>query len=275
MSIIHRLAQPDDLNGLLALYRELRPQDAPLRAVTAALEIQEALLVLERADAGSVSRFLREAKVLDSLRARRIEIPLREIASYTLPLLTLDLVLLSMSSFDALLVGNIHGTESVAELRVVESTAKLNSLVFTTFSILFVPTAARLFARNDRAGMRDLYWRTAAWIAVPVAVCFAIEKATGRNWFSIFGGVPAMRVIVSAITATLLSNEPCVAWMVSPCALTGTRGSATRITFAFAPASHARSPASSSPSHLRSRASSTRSTAWPRAWSSSSGSRRS
>lgn len=32
MSIIHRLAQPDDLNGLLALYRELRPQDAPLRA---------------------------------------------------------------------------------------------------------------------------------------------------------------------------------------------------------------------------------------------------
>ncbi|RTF95305.1 GNAT family N-acetyltransferase, partial [Serratia marcescens] len=32
MSIIHRLAQPDDLNGLLDLYRELRPQDAPLRA---------------------------------------------------------------------------------------------------------------------------------------------------------------------------------------------------------------------------------------------------
>ncbi len=32
----------------------------------------------------------------------------------------------------------------------------------------------------------------AAWIAVPVAVCFAIEKVTGRNWFSIFGGVPAM-----------------------------------------------------------------------------------
>ena len=31
MSIIHRPAQPDDLNGLLALYRELRPQDAPLR----------------------------------------------------------------------------------------------------------------------------------------------------------------------------------------------------------------------------------------------------
>ncbi|MEX0633255.1 hypothetical protein M8494_19160 [Serratia ureilytica] len=37
MSIIHRLAQPDDLNGLLALYRELRPQDAPLLATTRAV----------------------------------------------------------------------------------------------------------------------------------------------------------------------------------------------------------------------------------------------
>jgi hypothetical protein len=34
--------------------------------------------------------------------------------------------------------------------------------------------------------------KAAAWIAVPVAVCFAIEKATGRNWFSVFGGVPAV-----------------------------------------------------------------------------------
>jgi O-antigen/teichoic acid export membrane protein len=121
-----------------------------------------------------VPGILRQAQVLDSLRARRIDVPLRDIASYTVPLLTMDLVLLSMSSFDALLVGNVHGTEAVAQLRVVESTAKLNSLVFTTFSILFVPTAARLFARNDRAGMRDLYWRTAAWIAVLSFPVFAL-----------------------------------------------------------------------------------------------------
>ncbi|MBH3072083.1 GNAT family N-acetyltransferase [Serratia marcescens] len=43
MSIIHRLAQPDDLNGLLALYRELRPQDAPLRSDDARRTLQRLL----------------------------------------------------------------------------------------------------------------------------------------------------------------------------------------------------------------------------------------
>jgi O-antigen/teichoic acid export membrane protein len=98
--------------------------------------------------------------------SRRVSIPLREVAAYTIPLLTIDLVLLSMSSLDAIIVGNIHGTEEVASLRVVESTARLNAIVFTTFAILFTPAAARLFARGDRTTMRDLYWRSAAWIAV-------------------------------------------------------------------------------------------------------------
>jgi len=107
-------------------------------------------------------------------RRRRIVIPFREIVSYTVPLLTMDLVLLSMSSIDTIIVGNIHGTEAVAELRVVDSTAKLNALVFTTFSILFVPAAARFFARGDRDSMRDLYWRHAAWIAVLSFPIFAL-----------------------------------------------------------------------------------------------------
>jgi O-antigen/teichoic acid export membrane protein len=98
--------------------------------------------------------------------SRRVSIPFREVAAYTIPLLTIDLVLLSMSSLDAIIVGNIHGTEEVARLRVVESTARLNAIVFTTFAILFTPAAARLFARGDRTTMRDLYWRSAAWIAV-------------------------------------------------------------------------------------------------------------
>lgn len=109
---------------------------------------------------------LRRAGIVGVPGPRRVSIPLREIAAYTVPLLTVDLVLLSMSSLDAIIVGNIHGTDEVARLRVVESTARLNAIVFTTFSILFTPAAARLFARGDRTTMRDLYWRSAAWIAV-------------------------------------------------------------------------------------------------------------
>lgn len=109
---------------------------------------------------------LRRAGVVGHGGRREVSIPFREIVAFTLPLLTMDLVLLSMSSLDTLIVGGVHGADEVARLRVVESTARLNAIVFTTFSILFTPAAARLFARNDRVAMRDLYWRHAAWIAV-------------------------------------------------------------------------------------------------------------
>jgi O-antigen/teichoic acid export membrane protein len=95
-----------------------------------------------------------------------IHVPLREIASYTMPLLTMDLVLVAMGALDGVLLGYFHGTGPVGALRVVESAARMNSLVFQSFAILFVPLAARYFARDDRAGARDLYWRTAAWMAV-------------------------------------------------------------------------------------------------------------
>jgi O-antigen/teichoic acid export membrane protein len=138
----------------------------------------------------------------DHLKARKIEIPLREIASYTIPLLTMDLVLLSMSSFDAILVGNMHGTDAVAQLRVVDSTSKLNSLVFMTFSILFVPTAARFFARSDRAGMRDLYWTTSAWIAVlsfPIFACtFSLAEPVT---VALFGQRYASSAIILALVS--------------------------------------------------------------------------
>lgn len=116
----------------------------------------------------------RRVGLLGHLRTRELKIPLREVASYTLPLLTMDLLIVSMGTVDAILLGALHGTEEVAELRVVESAARMNSLVFGTFAILFTPLAARFFARNDRAAMRDLYWRTAAWMAVLSFPIFAL-----------------------------------------------------------------------------------------------------
>ena len=41
-------------------------------------------------------------------------------------------------------------------------------------ALLFTPLAARLFARGDRAGIRELYWRTAAWMAVFSFPVFAL-----------------------------------------------------------------------------------------------------
>ena len=35
-----------------------------------------------------------------------------------------------------------------------------------SFTTLFTPQASRMFAQNDRAGINDLYWRSAIWIAI-------------------------------------------------------------------------------------------------------------
>jgi O-antigen/teichoic acid export membrane protein len=73
-----------------------------------------------------------------------------------------------------------YGTLDVAELRAVAPVAGLCLVVFQTFKILFKPQAARFYARDEQAGLSDLYWRSAAWLTVftfPLfAVCFFLGE---------------------------------------------------------------------------------------------------
>jgi O-antigen/teichoic acid export membrane protein len=79
-------------------------------------------------------------------------------------------------------------TADVADYRVVQPAAKLNSLVMTSFALLFTPAAARLFAREDRKGIHDLYWSTAAWMAVFSFPVFALTfPAAGAVTVGLFG----------------------------------------------------------------------------------------
>jgi O-antigen/teichoic acid export membrane protein len=111
-------------------------------------------------------RALRRRGLLTEFRARPLEVPWREVLAFTVPLLSTDLVHVLMHTVDAVLLGYFGGTGDVAAFRAVQPTARLNQLVFATFAVLFTPQAARLFARNDRAGINDLYWQTAVWIAI-------------------------------------------------------------------------------------------------------------
>ena len=108
------------------------------------------------------------------LQVRSLDIPIREILLFTIPLLTTDLVYIVLNTSDAILLGFFRGTADVAAFRVVLPAAGLNQLVFSSFTLLFVPAAARLFARNDREGVHDLYWQTAVWMAVISFPLFAL-----------------------------------------------------------------------------------------------------
>ncbi|NUO79806.1 flippase [candidate division KSB1 bacterium] len=111
-------------------------------------------------------RLLYREGMMARLRAGELSVPFREIFSFTIPMMTSDLVSIVIHSADALLLGYFHGPAEVAFYRVVLPAAKLNSIVMTSFSMLFTPTASRLFAKQDFAGINELYWRTAVWLAV-------------------------------------------------------------------------------------------------------------
>ena len=111
------------------------------------------------------------------LRRDAIKVPVRDILTFTFPLLSTDLLYIAMHTTDALFLGYFHGTEEVAALRVVQPLAGLNQLVFSSFAILYMPIASRLFARDDRAGVADLYWRTAIWMAVFSFPVFAVTTS--------------------------------------------------------------------------------------------------
>jgi len=119
-------------------------------------------------------RVMRTQRVFQLVPLRSIQIPVREVLAFTVPLLASDLVYVVMNAFDAVLLGQFHGTESVAALRAVQPTARFNQVILTSFALLFTPAAARMFARGDGERINDLYWKNAVWIAVLSFPIFAL-----------------------------------------------------------------------------------------------------
>ncbi len=122
-------------------------------------------------------RVLGQQGVLRHLDVRRLQLPVREILVYTVPLLSTDLVYLLMNTTDAVLLQAFHGFEEVAAWRVVQPLGGLNQLVLSSFTLLFVPAAARLFVRGANQEMRGLYWQTAIWMAVSTFPIFIVTFA--------------------------------------------------------------------------------------------------
>jgi O-antigen/teichoic acid export membrane protein len=72
----------------------------------------------------------------------------------------------------------------------------------TSFALLFTPMAARLFARDDREGINNLYWQTAIWIAVFSFPIFALSFSLAEPLTVLLFGA---RYEQSAIILALLS----------------------------------------------------------------------
>jgi O-antigen/teichoic acid export membrane protein len=115
---------------------------------------------------GMLMRLLYHQGLFQHFQLQTLQVPFKEIMAFTLPVLTTDLVSVVMNSVDVWLLGYFHSTTEVAFFRVVVPAADMNTLVMMSFSLLFTPAAARLFARGDYSGINRLYWQTAVWMAV-------------------------------------------------------------------------------------------------------------
>ena len=111
---------------------------------------------------------------LHPFRMRSISTPYRAVFAFSFPLLTGDLVYLSMNSGSVIQLGHFGTSADVASYRAVFPAARLNQVVFGVFVTMFLPMAARLFARGDHAGMRRSYWQTAVFLAVFTFPVFAL-----------------------------------------------------------------------------------------------------
>lgn len=124
-------------------------------------------------------KLLRRQGILQLFRFEDIDIPAREILAFVLPGLV-SAAAMFMAPVNIFLLGRLRTMPEAAFYRAAVPIAELNNIVCASFTLLYTPLAARLFAKGDYRGINDLYWRTAAWMAVlsfPVfALTFSLAK---------------------------------------------------------------------------------------------------
>jgi O-antigen/teichoic acid export membrane protein len=124
-------------------------------------------------------KLLREQRLLRRFRFREIDIPARETLAFVLPGLVSALAL-CICPVNAFLLGRLRTMSDVAFYRAAGPISELNNIVFASFTLLFTPLAARLFARADYRGLNGLYWQTAAWMSVLTFPIFAVTFSLAK-----------------------------------------------------------------------------------------------
>jgi O-antigen/teichoic acid export membrane protein len=116
---------------------------------------------------------LRRQGLLQKLRDVRL--PIREIFSFSVPLMASNVIGTIGGSIPVLLLGYFHPMSTVAYYRVVLPVAALGSIIHSNFMTLYLPSASRLFGKGDMAGINHLFWQTSLWMSV---LAFPIFLAT-------------------------------------------------------------------------------------------------
>ncbi len=119
------------------------------------------------------ARYLHRAGLLHHWRSTRLEIPVREVLGFSIPLMATDMVSTLIPLTSTMVLGYFHGNASVASYRVILPLTGMIHVIMRSFNLLYTPHASRLFARDDPDGVGALYWHSASWLAVATFPLFA------------------------------------------------------------------------------------------------------
>ena len=109
------------------------------------------------------------SRMVTRLRAgawRQLEVPTRELVTFALPVFLTNVFWIVLLAFSTILLGLMTSPDEVAAFQAVQPPARLNYLAMAIFSILFMPTVARLFARGHWEDLRETYMATTLWIVI-------------------------------------------------------------------------------------------------------------
>lgn len=160
-------------------------------------------------------RVMRRKSLLGRFRFSTLELPVREILGFSLPLASSDLLFVARSSLVVYLLEYFHPTTAIAEYRAVVPVARLNTLVQVNFLPLFLPLASRLFSRGDRSGIERMHWQTSVWIMVLTFPVFAgCTALAGPLTSLLFGERYLTSAPVLAVMATGIYVYSCFAFNV-------------------------------------------------------------
>jgi O-antigen/teichoic acid export membrane protein len=116
---------------------------------------------------------LRRHGILTRKRLDSLEVPVRQVLGYSIPLMSSDLVFALRGSLVVIMLGIAATTIEVAAFRAVYPQARLVLIVLSSFTYLFTPAAARLFARGDLTELSSLQWHATAWVSLLSFLGFA------------------------------------------------------------------------------------------------------
>jgi O-antigen/teichoic acid export membrane protein len=119
---------------------------------------------------------------------RGLRLPVRQVLTFTVPAMAADWGAIFMAASGPLILGYLADMSTVALYQVVVPLAAMNLLVSKSFAMLYEPSASRLIARGDAAGLSRLYWRSAVWVAVLTFPMFAVSFAAARPLVELFYG---------------------------------------------------------------------------------------